>query len=63
MSKVVRFCRSLARRTSRAYHLACARDDAVSRRFAVPEGVWVCGGCEAVLLDATDLSSHTAHGL
>jgi len=52
----------LVRRASRAYHLACARDDAASRRFVVPEGVWVCAGCDEVLLDAREMPLHTAHG-
>lgn len=62
MSRVTTFYRSLARRASRAYHFACARDDAARHKFAVPTGIWVCGGCEAVLLNAEDLSLHTAHG-
>ncbi|GLY88205.1 hypothetical protein [Actinoallomurus iriomotensis] len=57
------FCRSLARRTSRAYHIVCARDDAASHRFAVPEGVWVCDECDVVLLDAADVSRHRPHVL
>jgi hypothetical protein len=61
VSRVVGFCRLLARRTSRAYHIACARDDAASHKFTAPDGVWVCGGCEAVLLNARELSLHTAH--
>jgi hypothetical protein len=61
VSRVARLCRSLARRTGRAYQMACARDDAARHGFTVPDGVWVCEACEAVLLDAADLSRHTAH--
>jgi hypothetical protein len=53
----------LARRTSRAYHIACARDDAAIRRYTVPDGVWVCDECDAVLLDAAEASRHGPHVL
>ncbi|WP_329247001.1 hypothetical protein OG417_52725 [Actinoallomurus sp. NBC_01490] len=63
MSRVAWFCRSLARHTSRAYHLACARDDAARHRYSVPDGVWVCDECDVVLLDAAEASRHGPHTL
>jgi hypothetical protein len=60
VSRVARLCRSAVRRTRRAYRAACARDDAIAHGFTVPDGVWVCDECEAVLLDAADMSRHTA---
>jgi hypothetical protein len=53
----------LARHTSRAYHLACARDDAARHRYSVPDGVWVCDECDVVLLDAAEASRHGPHTL
>jgi hypothetical protein len=61
VSRVARFCRSLVRRAARAYRMACAREDAAVHGMTVPDGVWVCEGCAAVVLNPADLSRHTAH--
>ncbi|GAA4585247.1 hypothetical protein GCM10023194_27390 [Planotetraspora phitsanulokensis] len=62
MPHVAEFCRSLARRSIRAYHIACARDDTASRNVVVPDGVWACSGCDAVLFRAEALSEHLCLG-
>jgi hypothetical protein len=58
VSRVVWSCRSLVRRAVRAYHLACARDDAASHGVVVATGLWICRGCEAILLEAEAVSEH-----
>jgi hypothetical protein len=42
----------------RAYHLACARDDAAAHGVSVPSGVWVCHVCELPVLKMTTLVRH-----
>ncbi|WP_176993592.1 hypothetical protein [Nonomuraea jiangxiensis] len=42
----------------RAYHLACARDDASAHGVAVPSGVWTCQRCGRVLLELGALREH-----
>ncbi|GAA4157327.1 hypothetical protein [Actinomadura keratinilytica] len=46
------------RRMVRAYHLACARDDAAAHGVSVPSGVWVCHVCELPVLKMTTLVRH-----
>ncbi|MCO5974320.1 hypothetical protein [Actinoallomurus soli] len=62
MSRVAEFCRALTRRSLRAYRLACARDDAATWNVVVPDGVWSCSGCDAVLLQAEAPSWHVCSG-
>lgn len=57
VSRLAGFCRSLARRSVRAYYLACARDDMAAQSVVVPDGVWACGGCGTVVL-AGEPSAH-----
>jgi hypothetical protein len=38
-----------ARRVVRAYHLACAREDAHRNGFRVPLGAWFCERCRLVM--------------
>lgn len=58
MSRLVGFCRSLVRRSVRAYHLVCLRDDLVTHKVVVPDGVWACADCGTVVLAAAAPSSH-----
>ncbi len=53
------------RRVVRAYHLACARDDAAGRSLVTPSGLWVCERCLAPLFELTSLREHlrTEHSL
>ncbi|MBX6767038.1 MAG: hypothetical protein IRY90_07795 [Actinomadura rubrobrunea] len=46
------------RRMVRAYHLACARDDAAARGVSAPTGVYVCEFCEMPVLKMTTLLKH-----
>jgi hypothetical protein len=39
----------LGRRAIRAYHLACAREDAHRNGFRVPLGAWFCERCRLVM--------------
>lgn len=50
VSRMAGFCRSLVRRSVRAYRIACARDDMATQNLLVPDGVWACDGCNTVLL-------------
>ncbi|WP_460347341.1 hypothetical protein [Actinoallomurus acanthiterrae] len=52
MSRMAGFCRSLVRRSIRAYRVACARDDMATQNLLVPDGVWACDECNTVLLEA-----------
>jgi hypothetical protein len=52
VSRMAGFCRSLVRRSIRAYRVACARDDMATQNLLVPDGVWACDGCNTVLLGA-----------
>ncbi|SDL09357.1 hypothetical protein SAMN05421869_12227 [Nonomuraea jiangxiensis] len=51
-------CRRIWARAMRAYHLACARDDASAHGVAVPSGVWTCQRCGRVLLELGALREH-----
>lgn len=48
----------LLRRLIRAYHLACAREDARLRGVRVPTGVWLCEHCRLVLFDHRAFVGH-----
>ncbi|MBO0826270.1 MAG: hypothetical protein J2P24_00675 [Streptosporangiales bacterium] len=48
----------LRRRLARAYHLACAREDALLRGLRVPTGVWLCEHCRLVLWDHRAFVGH-----
>lgn len=63
MGAVSSRCARLWRRIVRAYRLACAQDDAVTRGITIPVGVWVCKHCEKVLLERDAFQRHlrTAH--
>jgi len=52
-------------RITRAYSLACARDDTAARGLTVPSGVWACRRCPQVLLELTALRAHlrTEHAI
>ena len=39
----------LSRRVMRAYHVACAREDAHRNGFRVPLGAWFCERCRLVV--------------
>ncbi len=58
MSRLAGFCRALVRRSVRAYHLLCVRDDLATHKVVVPDGVWACGGCGEVVLADGVPSSH-----
>lgn len=50
--------KSMLRRTVRAYHLACAREDARVRNIVVPLGVWACQACSHVSLSQLSFHRH-----
>ena len=49
---------TLRRRTVRAYHLVCAREDARVRNIVVPLGVWACQACSHVSLSQWSFHRH-----
>lgn len=61
----VNYCRRVWRRTVRAYHLICAREDAAGHGLTVPSGVWRCLQCELVMLERTAFREHlrVAHSM
>jgi hypothetical protein len=48
----------LWQRLRRAYHVACARQDARLLGLRVPEGVWFCPPCRLAFLDGWDIARH-----
>jgi hypothetical protein len=52
----------LVRRFGRAYHLRCAREDAVQLGLRTPDGIWSCLPCRAVFLDTLGYVGHL-HGV
>jgi hypothetical protein len=57
--KSVAFVRRQCRKIARAYHLACAREDARTWQLVIPAGVWICQHCPQVtFFDRSRLREH-----
>lgn len=48
----------LGRRMTRAYHVACAREDAARHGFRVPLGAWFCERCRLVVWERHAFTLH-----
>lgn len=58
MSRIGSWLARVSRRATRAYHLACAREDALRHGLRVPVGAWICQHCRLVVWERDAFVRH-----